>query len=172
MRLATPRLGDSGEQAILELVGKHDRIKRAAERPAFDDDESVEVTDETVEEDRVLQIAASAELHSQHPFAQSIVDEARRRGHLLDEPSAYRDSFGPDEGGRLSETVALTPADAERRFELLFHSGPYFAAQAIPKAGMQIIQEVVIRFAMPDPDARYHMPLMLAPNSYSVWWSG
>ena len=39
IRLATPRLGDAGEQAILELVGKNDRIKRKAERPAFDEDD-------------------------------------------------------------------------------------------------------------------------------------
>ena len=35
----------------------------------------------------------------------------------------------------------------------------------------QILKEVVIRFAMPDPTGSYHIPLMLAPNSYSVWWS-
>ncbi len=38
LRLATPRLGDNGERAILEFVGKNDRVKRKAERPAFDDD--------------------------------------------------------------------------------------------------------------------------------------
>ncbi len=38
MRLATPRLGDAGERAILELVGKHDRVKRKAQRPAFEDE--------------------------------------------------------------------------------------------------------------------------------------
>jgi large subunit ribosomal protein L17 len=38
LRLATPRLGDAGDRAILELVGKNDRIKRSAERPAFEDD--------------------------------------------------------------------------------------------------------------------------------------
>ena len=35
LRLATPRLGDAGERAILELVGKNDRVRRKAERPAF-----------------------------------------------------------------------------------------------------------------------------------------
>ncbi len=40
LRLATPRLGDAGERAILELVGKNDRVSRSAERPAFDADES------------------------------------------------------------------------------------------------------------------------------------
>lgn len=44
LRLATPRLGDAGERAILELVGKNDRIKRKAERPSFDD-EPVEATE-------------------------------------------------------------------------------------------------------------------------------
>ena len=37
MRLATPRLGDNGERAVLELVGKNDRVKRKAAKPAFDD---------------------------------------------------------------------------------------------------------------------------------------
>ncbi|MGI9474322.1 MAG: bL17 family ribosomal protein [Rubripirellula sp.] len=40
LRLATPRLGDAGERAILELVGKNDRVKRAAERPAFESDDA------------------------------------------------------------------------------------------------------------------------------------
>ncbi len=38
VRLATPRLGDAGQRAVLELVGKNDRIRRTAERPAFDED--------------------------------------------------------------------------------------------------------------------------------------
>jgi len=40
LRLATPRLGDAGQRAILELVGKNDRVSVTAEKPAFDDDES------------------------------------------------------------------------------------------------------------------------------------
>ncbi len=36
--MATPRLGDAGQRAVLELVGKNDRIRRTAERPAFDED--------------------------------------------------------------------------------------------------------------------------------------
>ena len=36
LRLATPRLGDAGTRAILELVGKNDRVKRSAEKPAFE----------------------------------------------------------------------------------------------------------------------------------------
>ncbi|MCD0462609.1 bL17 family ribosomal protein [Roseiconus lacunae] len=39
VRLAMPRLGDAGTRAILELVGKNDRVSVKAERPAFDSDE-------------------------------------------------------------------------------------------------------------------------------------
>ena len=35
MRLATPRLGDAGTRAILEFVGKHDRVVKRSERPEF-----------------------------------------------------------------------------------------------------------------------------------------
>jgi large subunit ribosomal protein L17 len=37
LRLPTPRLGDAGERAILELVGKNDRVKQKAERPSFEE---------------------------------------------------------------------------------------------------------------------------------------
>jgi large subunit ribosomal protein L17 len=38
LRLATPRLGDAGTRAILELVGKNDRVRRTAQKPSFDAD--------------------------------------------------------------------------------------------------------------------------------------
>ena len=41
MRLAKPRLGDSGTQAILEFVGRNDRVSQKSERPAFDTTEDV-----------------------------------------------------------------------------------------------------------------------------------
>ena len=40
LRLAKPRLGDAGTRAILELVGKNDRIRKKATRPSFDSDVS------------------------------------------------------------------------------------------------------------------------------------
>jgi large subunit ribosomal protein L17 len=40
LKLATPRLGDAGDRAILEFVGKNDRVKRKAQRPVFDHEAS------------------------------------------------------------------------------------------------------------------------------------
>ncbi len=39
LRLATPRLGDAGTRAILELVGKNDRVRREAARPSFESEQ-------------------------------------------------------------------------------------------------------------------------------------
>ncbi len=38
LRLATPRLGDAGPRAILELVGTHDRVRRESVRPSFEEE--------------------------------------------------------------------------------------------------------------------------------------
>ncbi|MEM6798044.1 MAG: bL17 family ribosomal protein [Planctomycetota bacterium] len=56
VRLATPRLGDNGTQAILEFVGKNDRVVAKSEKPAFDssDDDAPE-DDEPVEEQEVAE---------------------------------------------------------------------------------------------------------------------
>jgi 5-hydroxyisourate hydrolase len=76
-----------------------------------------------------------------------------------------------DAGGRLSETVTVAKEHADADYELVFQTGRYFAAQSLPQPTKQIVKEVVIRFSMPDPHASYHIPLMIAPNSHSVWWS-
>ena len=89
-------------------------------------------------------------------------------------PSEKRDlvfETATDEGGRVSETVAADRVDGEAQYEMVLQVGDYFAARMPAEDGAQIVREVVVRFAMPDPEARYHIPMMLAPHSYSVWWS-
>ena len=36
LRLATPRLGDAGARAVIEFVGRNDRVAKKSERPAFE----------------------------------------------------------------------------------------------------------------------------------------
>jgi 5-hydroxyisourate hydrolase len=76
-----------------------------------------------------------------------------------------------DAGGRLAEAVPISKQHADAEYELVLQTGNYFVAQSLPQPTKQILKEVVIRFSMPEPDASYHIPLMIAPNSYSVWWS-
>ena len=64
MKLAQPRLGDAGAQAILELVGKNDRVKQASQKPAFDsdsDNDDAETTNEPVEETVAASVADSTD---------------------------------------------------------------------------------------------------------------
>lgn len=49
LKLATPRLGDAGKRALLELVGENDRNIQRSEKPAFGGEESS--TDEVAEGD-------------------------------------------------------------------------------------------------------------------------
>ena len=76
-----------------------------------------------------------------------------------------------DPGGRLSQEILPERIEPDARYELVFATGLYWAARGIPREGVQIMDEVVLRFSMPDPEGRYHMPVILSPNSYSVWWS-
>ncbi len=73
-----------------------------------------------------------------------------------------------DDGGRFSHDV---DAIAGGKYEMLIASGAYFEGQVLPRDGVQILEEIVIRFTMPDPESRYHIPVIMSPNSYSCWWS-
>ncbi|MBT6099676.1 MAG: hypothetical protein HOH05_15115, partial [Marinovum sp.] len=48
----------------------------------------------------------------------------------------------------------------------------YWKSRELPRHGAQIMDQIVIRFSMPNPDGKYHIPVIISPNSYSVWWSG
>ena len=60
LKLAFPRLGDAGRQAILEFVGTNDLVSKASEKPAFDDDSADTVTEETAADDAPAEEAAEA----------------------------------------------------------------------------------------------------------------
>ncbi len=64
MRLATPRLGDAGQRAILELVGQHDRVKQVSQKPTFETEEdntSVEPESESPAEEAVAEETVAEE---------------------------------------------------------------------------------------------------------------
>lgn len=60
LKLAVPRLGDAGQRAILELVGKNDRVKRAAAKPAFDAPADETAPEEAAESDEAVTEEAEA----------------------------------------------------------------------------------------------------------------
>ncbi len=74
-----------------------------------------------------------------------------------------------DDDGRIGETVELDDDTSGSEFELVIHGADYFRAQGIRPNSK--VEYVVLRFRMDDDAKRYHMPVMLAPHSYSTWWS-
>lgn len=76
-----------------------------------------------------------------------------------------------DQDGRISVAVETTPRDEDTEYELVFHRGEYFADPSRGARERSIMRCVVVRICMPDPDAKYHIPVIAAPHSYSVCWS-
>jgi len=75
-----------------------------------------------------------------------------------------------NEEGRLSENFESGGAATEN-YELVFHSG-YYLGQKNLQEDNPVIDLVVIRLNVHDFERRYHIPLLIAPHNYTVWWSG
>ncbi len=71
--------------------------------------------------------------------------------------------------GRIAEEIKVADSSS---VELVFQSAEYFSSRGMSEQGIQIMPEVVVRLALPDSSAKYHIPVMLSPHSYSIWWSG
>lgn len=87
----------------------------------------------------------------------------------------------PDGAGRLLKTVTIN-ADGRTdapllgegemkvgRYELVFHVGAYFRAAGTPVTDPPFLDEVPVRFAIAEPEAHYHVPLLVAPYSYVTY---
>ena len=72
-----------------------------------------------------------------------------------------------DEGGRFSFDIPAEQITSDATYELVFETGPYWAARGVAAT----VREISLRFSMPDPEGAYHMPVILNPNSYSMWMS-
>lgn len=54
-------------------------------------------------------------------------------------------------------------------YELIFHAGAYFDEQGIDLPSVKFLDEIVLRFGVSDPDAHYHVPLLVSPFGYSTY---
>ena len=72
--------------------------------------------------------------------------------------------------GRLYETFESGGAKTEE-FELIFHSGEYLKKKKLLEEN-PLMDSVVIRLNVSNFNRKYHIPILIAPHNYTVWWSG
>jgi 2-oxo-4-hydroxy-4-carboxy-5-ureidoimidazoline decarboxylase len=71
--------------------------------------------------------------------------------------------------GRL-DAPALGPGEiALGRYELAFEAGEYFLASGMAVTAPAFLDRVPIAFAISNPEAHYHVPLLLSPWSFSTY---
>ena len=115
-------------------------------------------------------------------------DEGRLTTHILDtangKPAAgMRIDFSVREGdryrliktirtnndGRADEPLLKGEAMAVGRYRLVFHVADYFANIGASVADPPFLGEVPLEFAISNAVARYHVPLLASPWSYTTY---
>jgi 5-hydroxyisourate hydrolase len=74
--------------------------------------------------------------------------------------------------GRTDSPILPAEKFAPGTYELVFHAGEYLRRMKVVSTRVKdplFLDEVPIRFGMSDPDAHYHVPLLLSPYGYSTY---
>jgi 5-hydroxyisourate hydrolase len=54
-------------------------------------------------------------------------------------------------------------------YQLVFFVADYFAQQPVTQAEPPFLDQIPIRFTISDPNAHYHVPLLVSPWAYSTY---
>ncbi len=74
-----------------------------------------------------------------------------------------------DGDGRAPAPLLAGAAFEIGRYELIFQAGAYFAARGIALPDPPFLDDVVVRFAVAEPDRHYHVPLLVSPFGYTTY---
>ncbi len=78
-------------------------------------------------------------------------------------------SVRTNDDGRVDAPLLEGAALIAGRYELVFHAGAYLDATGQAGTEPRFLDEIPIRFGVSDPDAHYHVPLLLSPFGYSTY---
>lgn len=71
--------------------------------------------------------------------------------------------------GRTDAPLLEGEAMRRGRYELVFLAGEYFRAHGMALSDPPFLDEIVLRFAVADEAAHYHVPLLASPWSYATY---
>ncbi len=91
------------------------------------------------------------------------------RLHASDEGRELLKRVRTNANGRTEEPLLMNTEFVVGRYELVFVVGAYFAALQVPVSAPPFLDEVPVRFGLADPDAHYHVPLLISPWAYSTY---
>ena len=77
-----------------------------------------------------------------------------------------------DNNGRLKKEIKSDQININDYCELIFFTEKYWKNKNLFINENQILDQVVIRFKILSIETTYHIPIILSPNTYSVWWAG
>ena len=69
-----------------------------------------------------------------------------------------------DDRGRIIKDFELSNDDCACEYEMVCKIADYFSEK-------KVVSEITIKFKMEDPKKKYHLPIIISPNGYSIWWS-
>lgn len=71
--------------------------------------------------------------------------------------------------GRTDAPMLAGAALTVGNYELVFSAGTYLRASGQAAGDVLFLDEIPIRFGVPDADAHYHVPLLISPFAYSTY---
>ncbi|WP_204113921.1 hydroxyisourate hydrolase [Shimia biformata] len=74
-----------------------------------------------------------------------------------------------NDDGRTDAPILPAGDFATGTYELVFFCGDYLRATGQAGDNPLFLDEVPLRFGMSDPEAHYHVPLLLSPYGYSTY---
>lgn len=100
------------------------------------------------------------------PAAGMTVELLRHEGEQLLLIKALRlNADGRNDGGPLLDASTM----ATGRYRLVFHVADYFRARGAALPDPPFIDRVPLDFGIADAQAKYHVPLLVSPWSYSTY---
>ncbi len=71
--------------------------------------------------------------------------------------------------GRTDAPLIGPEAMRKGTYEIVFAVGAYFARSGLALPSPPFLDEIPVRFAISDPGANYHVPLLFSPWAYSTY---
>jgi len=99
------------------------------------------------------------------PAAGMPIDLIRLEG----EARTHIRSLTTNDDGRTDSQILPAGEFATGTYELVFHAGAYLDGVGTPREEPRFLDVIPIRFGVSDPQAHYHVPLLLSPFGYSTY---